>query len=99
MRIIITLLLAGLMFATLSATANADPPDGPAEDTPASCGGVAYSDHATGNSHDEKTQREVIREVLPSYDYFGLGRGGFFSTFAQLHYDTHEGCEEALLGG
>jgi hypothetical protein len=99
MKLFVGSLAAGLMLLSGTAVLHAGPPDGTAEGTHASCAGVAFSDHATGNSHDGTTQRQVIHEAVPFVtNLLGIRKGEFFRSFAGLHVDTHVGCEEVLLG-
>jgi len=71
-------------------------PDEPAGGTPASCAGIAFSDHATGNA--ASTQRQVIHEEIPALlELTGLTRAQLYQLFVRLHEETHEGCEAALL--
>jgi hypothetical protein len=86
-----------IALAMVPAVALASPPDEPAGGTPASCPGVAFSDHATGNA--DTTMREVIHEEVPFIlDLTGMRNvGALAKLFSQFHVDSHQGCEDALL--
>jgi hypothetical protein len=94
-------LLAGLtvtvVLLAVPASAVAAAPDEPAGGTAASCPGVAFSDHATGNA--DTKMREVIHEEVPFFlELTGFRNVGQLARlFAALHVDSHGGCEEALL--
>ncbi|TAK77338.1 MAG: hypothetical protein EPO16_05580 [Dehalococcoidia bacterium] len=85
-----------LLLAAPSSSVLAAAPDEPAGGTPASCPGVAFSDHATGNA--DATMREVIHDEVPEIiGLTGMTRGELFKLFAGFHEDSHAGCEQALL--
>ena len=86
-----------LVLVALPTAALAAAPDGPPGGTRASCPGVAFSDHATGNA--ETSMREVIHEEVPFFlELTGMrNQGALAKLFASLHADSHAGCEEALL--
>jgi len=76
--------------------ATAAGPDEPAGGMPASCGGVVFSDHATGNAG--ATMREVIHDEIPELtEATGLSQSELASLFVHLHESTFAGCETALF--
>jgi len=95
-RLLASLALTVWLVAAPANTAAAAP-DEPAGGTPASCAGVAFSDHATGNA--DTTMREVIHEEVPFFlELTGFRNVGELARlFAGLHVDSHEGCEVALV--
>ena len=96
MRRVVGGLALAVVLAAFPAAAMAAPPNEPAGGTSASCAGVAFSDHATGNA--DTTMRQVIHEELPFIMALtGLKRGELAKLFVQIHEPTHAACEEALF--